>query len=82
MSGDHVVQRAVPQWLRNVVPRRKVHVAPERQVALDGVDRRVQFHAFIGDCDRDRYRRRIDARGIEIDRRWVGHRCADMVPQR
>ena len=55
MSFEHVVEAAVTQRLRDVVPVREMHAAPERQIALYVVDGRVSFDTFGGNSDRDGY---------------------------
>ena len=60
MSCEHVVERAVPQRLRDVVPVREMHAAPERQIALHVVDSRVSFDTLGAESDRDGYRRGVD----------------------
>ena len=49
MPCEHVVQRAVPQRLWDVVPVGEMHAAPERQIALYVVDSRVSFDMLGAD---------------------------------
>ena len=81
MSCEHVVERAVPQRLRDVVPVCEMHAAPERQIALHVVDSRVSFDMLGAESDRDGYRRGVDQGGIDVDRRRVWHRCTNLMLQ-
>ena len=82
MSGEHIIQGAVPQWFGNVVPVRKMHAAPEHQIALDVVDSRVPFEMLGGNSDWNSYRRGVHQRSIDIDRKYVWHRSTNLVLQR
>jgi hypothetical protein len=68
MPRKHSIQRVLPKWLQNPVPVGKMHAAPERQVQSNIIDRRRPLDAFGAQRDGDGDWRRVDERGVDIDR--------------
>ena len=81
MPVEHPVERTGSKRFRHLVPVRQMHASPQRQVGLKIVDSGRPLEPFVGDGDRDGYRRAVDEGGVDVDRRYGGSGCSDLMLQ-